>query len=339
MKYKAGMYGGSFNPLHLGHVDCIYRAACQCERLYLVLSVGKERQEIEPRVRYRWLYQLTKHLGNVKILFLEDGAPTKADYGPELWKADAEKLKARIGEKLDAVFCGSDYGPESFWNVCYPESEFVVFPRNEMSSTELRRDLYGHWDWLPNVVKPYFVKKVLLLGGESVGKSTLSIHLANRFCTNYVEEAGRTLSEKSGTDLLMLPEDFTEILLQHKLNQLHAQEQSNKVLFVDTDALVTRFYMSFLEDRGIRRNLPLAQAVDALNDYDLVLFLEPDGTVFDDENGHRSAVIAADRRRYSEQIKALLRESGREFHVLEGDYLQRYETAVRLVEDLLAPKA
>ena len=50
-------------------------------------------------------------------------------------------------------------------------------------------------------------------------------------------------------------------------------------------------------------------------------------------------MIAADRRRYSEQIKALLRESGREFHVLEGDYLQRYETAVRLVEDLLAPKA
>ena len=236
------------------------------------------------------------------------------------------------------MFCGSDYGPESFWNVCYPESELVVFPRNEMSSTELRRDLYGHWDWLPNAVKPYFVKKVLLLGGESVGKSTLSIHLANRFCTNYVEEAGRTLSEKSGTDLLMLPEDFTEILLQHKLNQIHAQEYSNKVLFVDTDALVTRFYMSFLEDRGIRRNLPLAKAVDTLNDYDLVLFLEPEGTVFDDENGHRSAVIAADRRRYSEQIKGLLRDSGRDFAVLEGDYLQRYETAVRLVENLLAQK-
>ncbi|WP_376785767.1 adenylyltransferase/cytidyltransferase family protein [Ruminiclostridium cellobioparum] len=31
MKFKCGMYGGSFNPLHLGHVRCIIEAANQCE--------------------------------------------------------------------------------------------------------------------------------------------------------------------------------------------------------------------------------------------------------------------------------------------------------------------
>ena len=40
----------------------------------------------------------------------------------------------------------------------------------------------------------------------------------------------------------------------------------------------------------------------------------------------------------STQIKTLLRESGRSFVSLSGDYEQRYETAVRLCRELLAPK-
>ena len=24
MRYQVGVYGGSFNPMHMGHVDCIY---------------------------------------------------------------------------------------------------------------------------------------------------------------------------------------------------------------------------------------------------------------------------------------------------------------------------
>lgn len=336
MRYGAGLYGGSFNPPHLGHVDCILRAANMCRRLYLVLSAGKNRDEIDPRLRYRWLYQLTRHIGNVSILMIEDDAPSKADYGPELWQADADRLKARIGEKLDVVFCGSDYGEDSFWSVCYPESELVIFPRNGMNSTEIRRDPYGHWDWLPKLVRSYYTKRVLLIGGESTGKSTLVINLALRFNAGTIDEAGRELSERSGTDLLMLPEDFTEILLQQKLNEIRALEQGHKLLFEDTDALVTRFYMHFLADRGIRENLPLAQALDRLNAYDLVLFLEPDVPFVDE--GDRSPVIRDDRKRYSEQIKALLRQSGRSFVSLTGDYEQRYETAVRLCEKLLAPK-
>lgn len=55
-----------------------------------------------------------------------------------------------------------------------------------------------------------------------MSKSTLTINLANHFNTNYIDEAGRDISEQSGTDLLMLPEDFTEILLTHKMNEIKA---------------------------------------------------------------------------------------------------------------------
>lgn len=333
MQYKTGMYGGSFNPLHMGHVHCIIQAANMCERLYVVLSIGTNRDEIDYRIRYRWLYQLTKHIGNVSIIIITDTAETKQAYTEECWGQDAEKVKSDIGEKIDVVFCGSDYDESSFWNVCYPDSEFYVFKRNEISSTQIRQNPYTHWEWIPNIVRPYYNKKVLLIGGESTGKSTLTINLANYFNTNYTEEAGREISERSGTDLLMLSEDFTEILLQHKLNEMKALEKSNKVLFVDTDALVTKFYMNFLKDTNIEKNNLLADAIDALNNYDLILFLEPDVAFVQD--GDRSIEIMNNRERYSSQIKKILDRTGKTYLCIGGSYQMRYNQAVEEVEKML----
>lgn len=171
------------------------------------------------------------------------------------------------------------------------------------------------------------------MGGESTGKSTLTINLANRFNTNYIDEAGRDISERSGTDLLMLSEDFTEILLQHKLNEIKAIENSNKVLFIDTDALVTQFYMNFLEDPNIEKNKALSDAIDALNEYDLILFMEPDVAFVQD--GDRSEVIKNDREKYSRQIKELIQAHGKQFISVSGTYQERYEKAVAEVEKLL----
>ncbi|MBO4652442.1 MAG: AAA family ATPase [Lachnospiraceae bacterium] len=333
--YQVGMYGGSFNPLHMGHVECILKAASMCRELYIVLSIGGNRGEIDGRIRYRWLYRLTKHVGNVTILTIGDDAATKEEYTREYWQKDADDIKRRIGKKIDVVFCGSDYGTDSFWNVCYPESEMFIFRRNGISSTEIRKNPYAHWDQLPKVVRPYYTKKVLLMGGESTGKSTLTIHLAQLFNAEYIDEAGRELSEKSGTDTMMIPEDYTEILLRHKLNETEALERGSKVLFIDTDALITRFFMDFLDgdDPRIEANRVLADAIDALNRYDLILFLEPDVEFF--LEGGRSEEIRDNRIKYSERIKELLRTHGREFTCISGEYSERLEKAASEVKKLI----
>jgi HTH-type transcriptional repressor of NAD biosynthesis genes len=180
--------------------------------------------------------------------FLEDDVTDKIAYSKEYWHTDAQKVKDMIGKPIDVVFCGSDYDENSFWKQCYPESELYIIKRNGISSTEIRKNPYANWDSIPNVVREYFTKKVLLIGGESTGKSTLIINLANYYNTNYVEEAGREISMRSGTDRLMLSSDFTDILLTHKMNELEAIKHSNKVLFIDTDCLITRFYIDFLDD-------------------------------------------------------------------------------------------
>ena len=178
MKYKCGMYGGSFNPMHQGHVQCIITAANLCERLIIVISSGCNRDEVDVRIRYRWIYQITKHLPDVNIMILEDDCESKEAYDEKQWFIDAQKVKDFAKEPIDVIFCGDDYGEDSFWNKCYPEAELVILPRNGISSTEIRRNVYDRWEWLPMIVRPYYVKKVLIIGCESTGKSTLAQNLA-----------------------------------------------------------------------------------------------------------------------------------------------------------------
>lgn len=83
----------------------------------------------------------------------------------------------------------------------------------------------------------------------------------------------------------------------------------------------------------IEKNRALSDAIDRLNAYDLILFLEPDVAFVQD--GDRSEVIHADREKYSNQIKELFRTHGRAFLTVRGSYQERYETAVRAVHELL----
>ena len=331
--YEVGMYGGSFNPLHQGHVRCIIEAANQCKELHIIISNGKNRNEIGIRIKYRWVYQITKHIGNVSLHILEDDSDSKENYTSEYWEDDSKKVKKMIGKKIDIVFCGDDYNEESFYAKCYPESKIHYFKRDEISSTKIRSNPYKYWDWISNVVRPYFIKKVLLIGGESVGKSTLTINLANYYNTNYIDEAGRELSEKSGNDELMLPEDFTEILLRHKINEIEMLQTSNKVLFVDTDCLITKFYLQFLETNEQERieNEQLADAINAINNFDLVLFLEPDVEFVQD--GTRTEEIKKNREKYSNKIKSIFDEKNIKYHCITGNYQKRFLKAIELIDE------
>ncbi|MBR5487502.1 MAG: AAA family ATPase, partial [Phascolarctobacterium sp.] len=244
---------------------------------------------------------------------------------------DVLTVKSYIKENIDVVFCGNDYGKDSLWNKCYPESEIYYFERSGISSTLIRSNPYEYWDFIPNVVRPYYVKKVLIVGGVSTGKSTLAKLLADYFTTNYIEEAGRELSKLSGTHTKMLQDDYIEILLTHKLNEIKSIQQSNRVLFEDTDALTTLFYMNLLKnaDNGKKQ---LAEAIALNNEFDMVLFLEPDVEFIQD--GDRNLTISKERLKYSEELKEYYKRYCNVVSI-NGNYQERFKKAVEIVSDLI----
>ena len=336
MKYKIGMYGGSFDPLHTGHIDVIIKASSQCEKLYVVLSYSRERDNIPMEYRYRWLRNSFRHLDNINIILLEDNAASKSDYDTDdYWEKGRDYVLSQIGTNVDVVFCGSDYKGTNRYEKLY-NCEVVCFDRNiiPVSSTSIRQNPFEYWKYIPKICRPYYVKKILFVGGESTGKSTLAENLALAYNTNFLEEVGREVCDYAGAEDLMIASDFHEILLKHKTKEMELIKESNKLFFVDTDALTTKFFAQFLLD-GDKKNIEsLADAITQINTFDLIFFLEP--TVAFVQDGTRNVKFESDRKKYSEQIKSLFDEAGLEYICLSGDYLNRYEEVKRIIKERYA---
>ena len=336
-KYKVGMYGGSFDPLHIGHIHDIIRAAAVCEELYVMISWCEGRESTSKELRYRWILNSTRHLPNVKIIMIEDEAVSKEVYNTDYyWEKGAQDIKDTIGKPIDAVFCGSDYyGTNRFESLYCPESEVVYFDRAEVpiSSTQIRDWATEHWDYVPAVCKEYYTKKVLVVGGESTGKSTLVQNLALAYNTNFVAEVGRETCEYAGGEELMIREDLIENLIRQKDEVRRTLKSSNRILFVDTDALTTGFYCNLLlEDEEEKRQLvQLADSIHWTNEWNLVLFLEPEGVDFV-QDGTRNEEIKAERRKYSELLKEMFTRNNVKLACIAGDYLERFNRAKDIIE-------
>lgn len=238
---------------------------------------------------------------------------------------------------MDAVFCGRDYlGTNRFESLYCLESEIVYFDRAEVpiSSTEIRFDAMQQWEYVPPVAKSFYTKKVLIVGGESTGKSTLVQNLALAYNTNFVGEVGRATCDYAGGEQYMIADDLIENLLKQKIYADEEAKHSNRLLFVDTDALTTKFYIDFLlnpASDGSVKTHKLADAINALNKWDLVIFLELTVTFVQD--GTRSEEIAADRKKYSDQIRQLFEKSNIPLEIIGGGYIDRFTRAKEIIKD------
>lgn len=336
---KVGMYGGKFLVVHKGHVNAMIRASTMVDELHVIVSHDEEYERefyfkgtsMEPvpfHQRLRWWKEITKDMAHVKVHAVEEKQTGNfAD-----WEIGAKGIKEAVGKPIDTVFSSEhEYG--AFFEKLYPGAKHVVIDADRttypISATKIREEgAMKHWHMLPQVVKPYFAKSVVVVGTESAGKSTLVRNLANIYNTNYVEEYGRTFYENIGAEIT-IPQDFPEIAFEHKYHEKEARKIANKIFFVDTEAIVTQYFsIAYL---GLRQ--PVLDEVAKLQQYDLWLLLEPDVKWVDD--GTR--VFAQDEVRTKNHsiLKGLLDEHGIDYVVINGDYQQRLDKTTQLVNELL----
>lgn len=343
--YNVGFYGGKFMPFHKGHLHCILRAASQCNKLYVVIMYnGKEELEIlktetkfgnknlTPHIRELAIRKELKSFPNIEIIMYNtQPADDRAiQEGKDLWYYECQDMVNLMGQ-FDACYSSEPEYHKLFQHY-YPWAESIILDDARaavpISGSQLRNmTVKDAYQYLPRSYQQLVNKKVLFVGTCSCGKTTTIQKLAKYYNTSYSEEQGRLVSESYN---IHSPgsEYYNQFVCQQYMANVKAVEDANLVAFLDTDALITRFYNDLYEDSP----LPAAEAIAADNQYDLVLFFEP--TVPFVHDGMRTKREEAQRWELSQKLKETFLQYY-DIKVLSGTYEENYLNAIKYIDEML----
>ena len=234
---KRGLVFGKFLPLHRGHQLMIETALSQVDDLTILVydstRPGDERMPIE--LRLAWLRELYPNVEN--ILALEDPLATHLDTDDPAYAEVYAEGVTFLGS-FDKLF-SSERGYERFAELIGAEHVLVDEARTLVptSGTVIRSDPYAYRGWLDPVVYSSLIERVVFVGTESTGKSTLARRMADELDTLWTHEFGRELWEAQGLQGSFA--DFLKIARRQRQREDAGVRHSRRFLFCDTNAWTT----------------------------------------------------------------------------------------------------
>ena len=235
---RRGLVFGKFMPLHRGHQLLIDAALASCDDVAIVVYDSAPAGDYPPmpvELRAGWLRTLYPHVES--IVAVDDPEKHNPEHDdPRYARMYADGL--RFLGAFDRVF-SSEPRYERFARELGAAHVVVDAARKLVPAAgrRIRSDLYAHRGWLDPVVYSSLVQKVVLVGSESTGKTTLARRLADELDTLWTHEFGRELWEKQG-----LAGTFADHLLiarsQHRREEA-ARRHAREFLFCDTNAWTT----------------------------------------------------------------------------------------------------
>ena len=323
---RRGMLLGKFLPPHRGHQYLIdFARGCVDELTVLVCTLRGD--SIPGDLRCQWM---RNHFGGVRVVHCEDENPQTPEEDPEnFWNIWRQSVLSRMDAPPDFVFASESYGVRLAQEL---NAEFVpVDPERQIvpvSATLIRENPAKYHAYLLPEARAYYVRRVVLVGPESSGKSTLTRWLAERFSTPFLPEYGRTFQENVGRDLRL--EDMLTIAAAHRAAEDAIALQSGSLLFVDTEAIITKLWSQVFfaaEPAGL-------EALITPNRYALYLLMEPHAHEWHDD-GWRLQPDRAERMRFFESMRGELEARNCPHRILSGDWHERQQQAETAVLNLL----
>jgi NadR type nicotinamide-nucleotide adenylyltransferase len=173
------------------------------------------------------------------------------------------------------------------------------------------------------------IQKVVVLGGESTGKSTLCNDLATHYKTLWVPEYARAFLTE--LDRAYAYDDLKRIAE----GQLNAEDtllqQANRFLFCDTDLHVLLVWSLFRfqkVDEWILKQ-------KAIRHYDAYILTSPDFPWQEDPlREHPEPTL---RRYFFDKYHQYIQQTGLPFCIVQGNERDRLHQAVQFIEKLQAP--
>jgi NadR type nicotinamide-nucleotide adenylyltransferase len=335
MTYDHGLVLGKFYPPHAGHHHLI-RTASQCCRRLTVLVEAASVESIPLADRVAWLRAVHPE---VDVVGTRCDVPVDMADEP-IWAAQVAVMRAALGDtRIDAVFTSEKYGDELARR--FGAEHVAVDPTRlafPVSATAVRTDLAGQWDFLDPVVRAGLATRLVFVGAESTGTTTVSRLVAEAFRdrggvwarTRWVEEYGRDYTyvkwraEGGELDELVWHQgDFDEIATEQRRREDEAAAAGSPLLVCDTDAFATAVW----ERRYLGSWRPRVGVGDfyLLTDHEGVPWLD---------DGLREGDLAV-RAAMTAWFTAALHGSGHAWALLTGGLEQRVELAMKIADQTL----
>ncbi|HST83327.1 MAG TPA: AAA family ATPase [Kineosporiaceae bacterium] len=282
-RFAHGLVIGKFYPPHAGHHLLIETAAAACRRLSVVVMAATC-ESIPLTYRVQWLREAHPSVvSETECLICVIGVTDDliVDYDSEkAWEGHVALMRAAIERSVsmsgddasaavvDLVATSEPYGAELAQRL--GATHLLVDPNRStqpVSGTAVRADVARQWQHLRGPVRAGLARRVVVLGAESTGTTTVSSLLAEALrarggCwenTGWVPEFGReftirklaaasAMAAASGSatpgmdDLIWTSEDFTAIAARQQQLENAAAATGSPVLVCDTDAFATSIW-------------------------------------------------------------------------------------------------
>ncbi|MFE1963211.1 AAA family ATPase [Streptomyces sp. NPDC059479] len=345
--FEHGLVLGKFYPPHAGHHHLVRTARDRCARL-TVLVCASSVESVPLADRVRWMREVHPE-ADVRVVGAVDDIPVDL-HDSGVWDAHMAVFRAAVPERVDAVFSSEGYG-EELGRRFGAESVLVdldrtVFP---VSGTAVRKDPVGCWDFLAPPVRAALTRRVVVLGAESTGTTTLALALAEHYRrrggvwarTRYVPEYGREFSERKlaalrarwpsarWEDVEFTTDEFPLIAVRQNALEEEAARAGSPVLFCDTDSFATTVW----HERYVGGRDPRTEKIAELNDHHLWLLTDHEGVAFEDDGLRDGEEL---RPWMTGRFGAELARTGRQFIRVSGSREERLAAAVAAVDALLA---
>ncbi|MET9229517.1 AAA family ATPase [Lentzea sp. NPDC003310] len=210
---------GKFYPPHNGHHHLVETAASRSDRTTVtVLAASHETIPLDDRVR--WLTETHRDTPGVRIVGDLDDHPMDFD-SDEIWELHVALTRAVLarraiadgdpaGARVDVVFSSEKYGDELARRLG-AQHVLVDLDRltHPVSGTAVRTDPVANWHHLAPATQRGLGRKVVVLGAESTGTTTLSRQLADHFGAPWIPEYGREHTEHKLTAARSFSPDAT----------------------------------------------------------------------------------------------------------------------------------
>jgi HTH-type transcriptional repressor of NAD biosynthesis genes len=327
---KTGLVLGKFAPFHRGHAHLIETALGEMDRVVVLVYQALRTTRVPLDVRAGWIRAFfeKRYPGRVEVMEAA-GGPEETGLDTRTIALQNEYLRKRLfGRSFDTFYSSEAYGEHVSWALGCRNRPIDPSRKEVRVSASVIRRCPEDFGALALAPREYVLRRLVLLGGPSTGKSTLAEGLGAEINEPVAREYGREYWFEHQDNHRLSMEDL-EIIARRQIGQVdpHAVSRARNLVIHDGSPLTTlcyaRYYFGQVSE-ALRRICDEYCARD-----NLIHVVCGEDIPFED-SWDRSG--PGSRRELQALNLRELEERGLEYELIEGDPVERIHRITTILE-------